>query len=68
VFTWIESPRGALGGYLVSDGTATPYRFKIRPPSFVHLQALPSMMRGHQASDAVMILGSLDIAVGEVDR
>lgn len=68
IFTWIESPRGALGGFLVSDGTANPYRFKIRPPSFVHLQALPTMMRGWKVADAVAILGSIDIVLGEVDR
>jgi NADH-quinone oxidoreductase subunit D len=68
VFTWIESPRGALGGYLVSDGTANPYRFKIRPPSFIHLQALPYMMRGTKVADSVAILGSIDIVLGEVDR
>jgi NADH-quinone oxidoreductase subunit D len=68
VFTWIESPRGALGGYLVSDGTANPYRFKIRPPSFVHLQTIPSLLPGHKVADAVAILGSIDIVLGEVDR
>ncbi|MBI3911501.1 MAG: NADH-quinone oxidoreductase subunit D [Armatimonadetes bacterium] len=67
-FTWIESPRGALGGFLVSDGTANPYRFKIRPPSFIHLQALPHMVRGWKVADTVAILGSIDIVLGEVDR
>jgi NADH-quinone oxidoreductase subunit D len=67
-FTWIESPRGALGGYLVSDGTANPYRFKVRPPSFIHLQTLPYMMRGTKVADSVAILGSIDIVLGEVDR
>lgn len=68
VFAWTETPRGALGGYLVSDGTANPYRFKIRPPSFIHLQVLPYLMRGNKVADAVAILGSLDIVLGEVDR
>ncbi|HTE21236.1 MAG TPA: NADH-quinone oxidoreductase subunit D, partial [Armatimonadota bacterium] len=68
VFTWIESPRGALGGYLVSDGTANPYRFKIRPPSFIHLQVIPHLMRGTKVADSVAILGSIDIVLGEVDR
>jgi NADH-quinone oxidoreductase subunit D len=68
VYTQIESPRGALGGYLVSDGTAQPFRFKLRAPSFVHLQALGHMMRGWKVADAVVILGSIDIVLGEVDR
>jgi NADH-quinone oxidoreductase subunit D len=68
VFTWIESPRGALGGYLVSDGTSNPYRFKICPPSFVHLQTLPYLMPGHKIADGIAIIGSLDIVLGEVDR
>jgi len=68
VYTWIESPRGALGGFLVSDGTANPYRFKIRPPSFVHLQVIPYLLRGTKVADSVAILGSIDIVLGEVDR
>jgi len=67
-YTWVEASRGALGGYLVSDKTANPYRFKIRPPSFVHLQALPHMMRGWKVADVIAILGSIDIVLGEVDR
>jgi NADH-quinone oxidoreductase subunit D len=68
VFTWVETPRGALGGYLISDGTANPYRFKIRPPSFVHLQVLPYMMKGTKVADSVAIMGSVDFVLGEVDR
>jgi NADH-quinone oxidoreductase subunit D len=68
VYTQIESPRGALGGYLVSEGGPTPYRFKLRAPSFVHLQAIPHMMRGWKVADSVVILGSIDIVLGEVDR
>jgi NADH-quinone oxidoreductase subunit D len=68
VYTQIESPRGALGGYLVSDGSPQPFRFKLRAPSFVNLQALPAMMRGWAVADSVVILGSIDIVLGEVDR
>jgi NADH-quinone oxidoreductase subunit D len=67
-YTQIESPRGALGGFLVSDGTVNPYRFHLRAPSFVHLQAIPHMMRGWKVADSVAILGSIDIVLGEVDR
>lgn len=67
-FTWIESSRGALGGFLVSDRTANPYRFSIRPPSFIHLQAIPHMTIGWKVADAVAILGTIDIVLGEVDR
>lgn len=68
VHTWIESARGALGGYLISDGSANPYRFKIRAPSFVHLMVVPYLMRGTKVADSVAILGSIDIVLGEVDR
>jgi len=68
VFTRIEGARGALGGYLVSDGTANPYRFKVYPPSFVMLQVIPHMLKGEKIADAVAILGSIDIVLGEVDR
>ncbi len=68
VFTWVETPRGALGGFLVSDGTANPYRFKIRPPSFIHLQAIPYLMQGQRVADCIAVLGSIDIVLGEVDR
>jgi len=57
-----------LGVYLVSDGTDKPYRVKVRPPSFCNLMALKPMMRNAYVADAVMILGSLDIVLGEVDR
>jgi NADH-quinone oxidoreductase subunit D len=64
----IESPKGELGFYLVADGTTKPYRFKVRPPSFVNLTALRHMCIGHKVADAVIILGSIDIVLGEVDR
>jgi NADH-quinone oxidoreductase subunit D len=64
----IESPRGELGCYIVSDGTSTPYRMHVRAPSFVNLQALPHMMRGGLVADAVAIISSVDPIMGEVDR
>ena len=64
----IESPRGELGCYLVSDGSSTPYRMHVRGPSFVNLQTLPHMMRGGLIADAVAIISSVDPIMGEVDR
>ena len=63
-----ENPRGDFGVYLVSEGENTPYRVKIRGPSFCNLMALKRMTVGHYIADAVVILGSLDIVLGEVDR
>ena len=64
----IEGPKGELGFYLIADGTNNPYRFKVRPPSFINLTALRHMCIGHKVADAVIILGSIDIVLGEVDR
>ncbi len=64
----IETPRGELGTYLISDGSQFPYRLKIRPPSLHALSALPYILPGATVSDAVAILGSLDPIMGEVDR
>ncbi len=64
----VESPRGELGCYIVSDGTAKPYRMHIRGPSFVNLQTLPHMMRGGLIADAVAVISSVDPIMGEVDR
>jgi NADH-quinone oxidoreductase subunit D len=68
VYVAVESPRGELGCYLVSDGTARPYRLHIRGPSFVNLQCLPHMMRGGLVADAVAIISSVDPVLGDVDR
>ena len=68
VYHAIESPKGILGYYIVSDGTTQPYRVRIRPPSFVNLQALDRMVRGHLVADVVAIIGTLDTVLGEVDR
>jgi NADH-quinone oxidoreductase subunit D len=64
----VEAPKGEFGVYLVADGTNKPYRCKIRAPSFVHLQAMDYMCKGHMLADVSAILGSLDIVFGEVDR
>jgi NADH-quinone oxidoreductase subunit D len=68
VYVAIESPRGELGCYLVSDGTAKPYRLHIRGPSFVNLQCLPHMMADGLIADTVAIISSVDPIMGEVDR
>jgi NADH-quinone oxidoreductase subunit D len=64
----VESPRGELGCYLVSDGSPKPYRLHIRAPSFANLQSLPAMLRGALVADAVAIISSVDPVMGEVDR
>ena len=68
VFVRTESPRGDLGVYIVSDGSDKPYRVKVRPPSFANLQALEYMLKDTYIADAVLVLGSIDIIMGEVDR
>src|SRR5438552_3045945 len=67
-YVGIENPKGELGTYLVSDGTAKPVRWRIRPPSFINLSALPKMAEGHLLSDLIAINASVDIVMGEVDR
>ena len=68
VFVRTESPKGELGFYMVSDGTAKPYRMHVRAPSFANLEALPLMIEGCLLSDVVAAIGSIDIVLGEVDR
>ncbi len=68
VYVRTESPKGELGFYIVSDGTAKPYRMHVRGPSFANLQALPLMIEGRFLSDVVAAIGSIDIVLGEVDR
>jgi NADH-quinone oxidoreductase subunit D len=68
VYVAVESPRGELGCYLVSDGSPKPYRMHIRGPSFVNLQGLPLMMRGGLLADAVAVCSTIDPVMGEVDR
>jgi NADH-quinone oxidoreductase subunit D len=64
----IENSRGEYGFYMISDGSEYPWRAKMRAPSFVNLQMLPELLRGHKMSDAVAIMGSIDIVLGCVDR
>ncbi len=68
VYTHIESPKGELGFYLVSDGSIAPYRNHIRPTSLINLTALREMVRGWKVADLIIIFGSIDITLGEVDR
>ncbi len=68
VYQAIESPRGEMGYYIVSDGTAKPYRVHMRSPSFANLQALPKMCEGGLIADVVAAIGSIDIVLGDVDR
>jgi NADH:ubiquinone oxidoreductase subunit D len=63
-----ESPKGEIGFYIVSEGRTEPYRFHIRAPSFINLGVLSQLVVGHKVADAVVILGSIDIVMGEVDR
>ena len=67
-YTAVESPKGEFGVYLVADGTNRPYRCKIRPTGFSHLQAIEVMSKGHMLADAVAVIGSIDLVFGEVDR
>ena len=64
----IEAPKGELGFYLVSDGGPNPYRYRVRPPSFINLTVLEDLCLGHTVADVMVILGSVDIVMGEVDR
>jgi len=68
VYAAVEAPKGEFGVYLVSDGSNRPYRCKIRAPSFVHLQAMDFLCRGHMLADVSAVLGSIDIVFGEIDR
>jgi len=68
VYTPVESPRGELGYYIVSDGGARPYRVRVRDPSFVNLQTLPAMVEGQLVADTVACIASVDPVMGGVDR
>jgi len=67
-YSVVEAPKGEFGVFLVADGSNRPYRCKIRPPGFAHLQAMDFLCRGHMLADVVAVLGSLDIVFGEIDR
>jgi NADH-quinone oxidoreductase subunit D/NADH-quinone oxidoreductase subunit C/D len=64
----VENPKGELGFYVISDGSPTPYRYHVRAPSFINLTGMAAMSRGQKIADAVAILGSVDIVLGETDR
>ncbi len=68
VYQAIEAPKGELGYYISSDGSAKPHRMRVRPPSFVNLSALPKMVEGGLVADVIAAIGSIDIVLGEVDR
>jgi NADH-quinone oxidoreductase subunit D len=68
VYGCVESPNGELGFYLVSDGTGVAYRARTRPPSYIHFAIFPYLIEGHQISDVVAVLGSLNIIAAELDR
>ena len=68
VYSAVESPRGEMGYYIVSDGTANPYRVHMRAPSFANLQVLQKMCEGRLIADVVAAIGSIDIVLGDIDR
>jgi NADH:ubiquinone oxidoreductase subunit D len=68
IYKAVEAPKGEFGVSLISDGTSTPYRCKIRTPAYHHMQIMSRMAQGHYFADLVTILGSLDIVFGDVDR
>jgi NADH-quinone oxidoreductase subunit D len=68
VYGAIESPNGELGFYIVADGSGVAYRARTRPPSFIHFAFFPQLIVGHQLSDVVAVLGSLNIIAAELDR
>lgn len=68
VYHAVEAPKGELGYYIVSDGSTKPYRMRIRPPSFVNLQALEQMSKGTMIADLIAVIGTLDVVLGEIDR
>jgi NADH-quinone oxidoreductase subunit D len=68
IYHSIEAPKGELGYFIVSDGSTQPYRLRVRPPSFVNLQALDRMVRGLLVADVIAVIGTIDIVLGEVDR
>ena len=64
----VESPRGHLGYYIVSNGTSKPHRLFMRTPSFANLQSIPAMLEGHLLADSIASMGSIDLVLGDVDR
>jgi NADH-quinone oxidoreductase subunit D len=68
VYSRIEGPKGEIGFFLISEGGPNPYRYRVRPPSLINLTLLEDLCLGHSIADAIVILGSIDIVLGEVDR
>lgn len=68
IYSRVENPRGELGYFIISDGSLNPFRVKVRGPSFVNLEVMGEMCKGHFVADIIAILGSIDIVLGEVDR
>jgi NADH-quinone oxidoreductase subunit D len=68
VFQVVESPRGELGYYVVSNGTTKPYRLFMRTPSFANLMSIPAMIEGRVLADSIASMGSIDLVLGDVDR
>jgi NADH-quinone oxidoreductase subunit D len=68
VYKAVEAPKGEFGVSLISDGSSTPYRCKIRTPAYHHIQVMPRLVQGHFFADLVTVLGSQDIVFGDVDR
>jgi NADH:ubiquinone oxidoreductase subunit D len=68
IYKAVEAPKGEFGVSIISDGTANPYRCKIRTPAYHHTQVMPRMVQGHYFADLVTVIGSLDLVFGDVDR
>jgi NADH-quinone oxidoreductase subunit D len=68
IYKAVEAPKGEFGVSLISDGSSTPYRCKIRTPAYHHMQVMPRLVQGHFFADLVTVLGSQDIVFGDVDR
>ena len=68
IYSKVESPKGEYGIFLTADGSNTPYRCKIRTPSYFHVQLLDNLIQGHFFSDLITLIGSIDLVMGEVDR
>lgn len=68
VYFAVEAPKGELGFYIIGDGKPNPYRCHVRPPSFINLQALPELAKGHLIADLIALIGTADIVLGEIDR
>jgi NADH-quinone oxidoreductase subunit D len=68
IYKAVEAPKGEFGVSLISDGSAIPYRCKIRTPAYHHMQVMPRLVQGHFFADLVTVLGSQDIVFGDVDR